>query len=184
MNKIKELRLKNKKSLRDVASVLNTSNQNISNWERDTRKGYPKISIETWKKLADYFNVSIPYIMGIDEDIDKANKQGMANSTKQLLEMKKITPKELGEMFTPVVDEDTVNSWLLGEKYDADKDSIIDEMLKIEYKNKEGIEHNIIMYQQELDYFTEFYNDLLENEKFSELSRISTVLDMIQKAYK
>ncbi|KAA8373140.1 helix-turn-helix domain-containing protein [Leuconostoc carnosum] len=63
-NRIKELRTKQGKTLRDVAKAVNTSNQNISNWERG--KSEPKL--EMWKKLADYFGVSVAELMGVDSD--------------------------------------------------------------------------------------------------------------------
>ena len=54
-NRIKEIRNAKKKTLREVADALNTSNQNVSNWEHG--KSEPKL--ETWKRLADYFGVSV-----------------------------------------------------------------------------------------------------------------------------
>lgn len=40
------------------------------------------------------------------------------------------------------------------------------------------------MYQQDLDYFTKFYNNLLENKKFDQLETISRFFDVVKKAYK
>lgn len=65
MNRIKELRKKNNYTLADVASALNVGTNTISRYE--TGKREPKL--ETWQALANYFNVSIPYLQGIDEDI-------------------------------------------------------------------------------------------------------------------
>lgn len=72
-NRIKELRTKQGKTLRDVAKAVNTSNQNISNWERG--KSEPKL--ETWKKLADYFGVSMAYLQNVDDFFDTQNKNSV-----------------------------------------------------------------------------------------------------------
>lgn len=60
MNRIKELRLKNKLSQAELGNKVNVSNQAISAYESGFRNPKP----ETWQALADYFNVSIPYIKG------------------------------------------------------------------------------------------------------------------------
>ena len=65
-NRIKELRIKHGLSQAELARRTGVSNQAISFYE--TGKRQPKI--ETWKKLADYFNVSIPYVRGnIDTEL-------------------------------------------------------------------------------------------------------------------
>ncbi|MFX0551877.1 helix-turn-helix domain-containing protein [Lactobacillus gasseri] len=60
MNRIKELRLKNKLSQAELGEKLNLPKGTLSRYENGIRE--PKI--ETWQALADYFNVSIPYIKG------------------------------------------------------------------------------------------------------------------------
>lgn len=74
MNRIKELRKKNNYTLADVASALNVGTNTISRYE--TGKREPKL--ETWQALADFFNVSVPYLQGIDEipsDLNFSTKQ-------------------------------------------------------------------------------------------------------------
>ncbi|WP_203649641.1 helix-turn-helix domain-containing protein [Secundilactobacillus yichangensis] len=68
MNRLKKVREQNGASLRAVAAVIGTSNQNLSNWERDSREGYPKLPVDTWKLLADFFGVSVPYLQGISDE--------------------------------------------------------------------------------------------------------------------
>ena len=63
MNRIKEIRQEKKLSQKDLAKKLNISQQAISLYEKGDRE--PKL--ETWQKLADYFNVSVPYLQGIDQ---------------------------------------------------------------------------------------------------------------------
>lgn len=60
MNRIKELRIKHGLSQGDLAKATGLTRQAISNYERGDRE--PKM--ETWQKLADFFNVSVPYIRG------------------------------------------------------------------------------------------------------------------------
>ena len=59
-NRIKELRLKNHLTLRRLGKELDMYDSRISQYE--TGKRQP--NIETWQKLADYFNVSVPYLQG------------------------------------------------------------------------------------------------------------------------
>lgn len=66
-NRIKELREKRGISQEELANEVNLSNQVISFYENGKRE--PKI--EKWQKLADYFNVSVPYLQGyVDEYIE------------------------------------------------------------------------------------------------------------------
>lgn len=60
MNRIKELRQKNKLSQIELANKVNASNQAISAYESGTRE--PKKPM--WQALADFFNVSVDYLKG------------------------------------------------------------------------------------------------------------------------
>ncbi|GED82698.1 hypothetical protein [Latilactobacillus phage TMW 1.706 P1] len=62
-NRIKKLRLERDVSQTELAEALKTSRQAISNYEKGLRE--PKI--DTFVILADYLNVSAPYLMGFDE---------------------------------------------------------------------------------------------------------------------
>lgn len=65
-NRIKELRIKHGLSQGDLAKATGLTRQAISNYERGDRE--PKM--ETWQKLADCFNVSIPSARGeIDTEL-------------------------------------------------------------------------------------------------------------------
>lgn len=61
-NRIKELREKNNLTLRGLGDKVNMSSSRISQYE--TGKREPKL--ETWNKLAEYFNVPTSYLMGTD----------------------------------------------------------------------------------------------------------------------
>lgn len=62
MNRIKKMRQSKGLSQAELAQKVGISNQAISHYE--TEKRYPKI--EAWQKLADFFNVSVPYLQGFD----------------------------------------------------------------------------------------------------------------------
>ena len=60
MNRIKELRKERQLSQRKLGEIINASNQAVSAYESGIRN--PKE--ETWKALADFFGVSVPYLQG------------------------------------------------------------------------------------------------------------------------
>ena len=60
MNRIKILRLVNNISQAELGNKVNASNQAISAYENGFRNPKP----ETWQALADFFNVSVPYLQG------------------------------------------------------------------------------------------------------------------------
>lgn len=60
MNRIKELRQKNNLTLRGLGQKVDLSKGAISRYENEVRK--PKSG--TWQALADFFNVSVPYLKG------------------------------------------------------------------------------------------------------------------------
>lgn len=72
MNRIKILRLVNNKTQKDLAKYLNVSEQAIAYYEQGKRNPKP----ENWQALADYFNVSVPYLRGATtyEVLDSAEK--------------------------------------------------------------------------------------------------------------
>lgn len=61
-NRIKELRLLHHKTQADLSNYIGVTDRTISNWEKGLRE--PKV--ETWEKLANYFNVSVSYLQGLD----------------------------------------------------------------------------------------------------------------------
>lgn len=63
MNRLKMLRKNKKESLAETSANLEIPYQTYRNYEVGKRT--PKV--EAWRNLAEYFNVSVPYIMGIDE---------------------------------------------------------------------------------------------------------------------
>lgn len=60
MNRLRSLRIEKGESLEKIAQYLNVTLQTISNYETEKRDMTP----ETLLKLAEYFNVSIDYLLG------------------------------------------------------------------------------------------------------------------------
>lgn len=60
MNRLKELRLERGLTLNDISRYLQISADGLAKYERGIRE--PKL--ETWEKLAQYFNVTPQYLVG------------------------------------------------------------------------------------------------------------------------
>ncbi len=75
-NRIKEVRLSQKKTIEQVANALNVAPITISRYERGDRE--PKL--ETWLKLAKYFGVPVSYLQGIEDEYTGV----MADSERQV----------------------------------------------------------------------------------------------------
>ena len=63
-NRIKKLRKQAKLSQQTLADQIGVFRNTISNWET----GYSQISLENAKKLAEYFGVTIEYLLGSESD--------------------------------------------------------------------------------------------------------------------
>ena len=81
-NRIKELRESRNVSQEELATGLNTTQQSISLYESGNRE--PKL--ETWQQLADYFDVSVPYLQGF--------KMRTPNRLRELRESQGLTLKD------------------------------------------------------------------------------------------
>ena len=63
-NRLKELRMENNLTLRELGKQLMMKNSTLSQYEMERRE--PKIEI--WKKIADFFHVPTEYLMGLTND--------------------------------------------------------------------------------------------------------------------
>lgn len=70
VNRLKELRQENNLTLRQLGEKLDMKNSTLSQYE--TGKREPKL--ETWKELANYFNVSVPYLLGLEDKTENKEK--------------------------------------------------------------------------------------------------------------
>lgn len=95
-NKIKELRQKNNLTLKELGQKIGMANNTISQYE--TGKREPKL--ETWQKLADYFNVSVPYLQGfininIPDDLKFDSKQDAIDCIEKIMKALDISKEDL-----------------------------------------------------------------------------------------
>lgn len=92
MNKLRVLRERSDMSLRELGKELDMNASVLGNYERGDRN--PKT--EVWEKIARYFNVSVPYIMGLDTtnenmvSISKVEYEYLKNIEKQLEQIKQL----------------------------------------------------------------------------------------------
>lgn len=102
MNRLKQLRQSRGMTRVGLAELMDVTKLTILNWEHGTHE----IKGSNAKKLADYFNVSIPYLLGYDTDntfselIDKVNvwaiNHGLDKSNPKTQWMK--VTEEVGEI--------------------------------------------------------------------------------------
>ncbi len=65
-NRLKQIRVERKITQKELANYLNVSQNAVFNWENGKRQP----TMTTISKIAEYFNVSPPYLMGwADEDL-------------------------------------------------------------------------------------------------------------------
>ena len=83
---LKELRTQKKMSQEQLAQYLGMKRENISNYERGI---VTNVNSETLDKLANYFNVSVDYLLGRDDSVE-------------VKEEKNLTAVQLGGLFRSV----------------------------------------------------------------------------------
>lgn len=66
MNRIKELRTREKCTQKELADLLGVTSMTISRWEKEEN---PAIKHEQAQTLANHFRVSVPYLLGYSEKI-------------------------------------------------------------------------------------------------------------------
>ena len=101
MNRLRELQRAEKLTQQELADIAEVSKRTIQNWEDGTSNIKPKKA----EKLADYFGVSVGYLLGYDDNdfekqirIDTLNDIiNQMNRLKELRKEKKLTQKELAE---------------------------------------------------------------------------------------
>ncbi len=92
MNRIKELRKEKNLTLEQVGKDMNLATNTISRYE--TGKREPKL--ETWNKLAEYFNVPTFYLMGLNRNDWKfPTKQEAIDFIHKIMKAKNIKPEDI-----------------------------------------------------------------------------------------
>ena len=91
MNRIKQLRKAKGMSQAQLAKEVGIVKQLVSYYELEKRKPRP----EMWQKLADFFNVSVPYLKGTDDKtiIKKISSEDLLQ---ELIDRKVLEPIDVG----------------------------------------------------------------------------------------
>ena len=69
MNRLKKLRKQNHYTLQNIADAIGVSNGTVANYENEKREP----NIATLIKLADYFDVSVDYLIGHEKASNLCN---------------------------------------------------------------------------------------------------------------
>ena len=88
-NRLKNLRKEKLLTQADLAKVLNTNQSQYGKYEN----GKTNLSIENAKILSEYFGVSIPYLLGYEENFT-ANKPNVTISIELVKELSFISEKK------------------------------------------------------------------------------------------
>ena len=100
MNRLRELQRAEKLTQQELADIAEVSKRTIQNWE----DGTSNIKPEKAEKLADYFGVSVGYLLGYDDnDINQMNR------LKELRKEKALTQADLAELLE--VTKMTISNW-------------------------------------------------------------------------
>ena len=97
-NRIKQLRLEQHKTQKEVGKAVGLSDRAIAHYEKGIRE--PKL--ETWIKLADFFDVPVSYLQGVGQ-YNYSDKNEIKRRSDEF-------DKRLG--FTPQDDEDPEMMWI------------------------------------------------------------------------
>jgi transcriptional regulator with XRE-family HTH domain len=90
--RLKGLRIKKSKSLQDVADAVRASKAHIWEIERGNSKNP---TMELLDKLADYFDVTVAYLVGEDPDEDKAGLVALYRDLTKLDERDRETIRDI-----------------------------------------------------------------------------------------
>ena len=90
-NRLKEIRQKNSLTLEKMGEKVGIAKNTLSRYESGKRE--PKL--EVWQKLADLFNVSVPYLQGLDEHT--------SNRLKELRDKKGISQSQFVQAFNELL---------------------------------------------------------------------------------
>lgn len=175
MNRLKELRQKNNLTLKELGQKIGMANNTLSQYE--TGKREPKL--ETWNKLAEYFNVPTSYLMGLSDDV---------NGWKEWAKNTGYSVKQIKDEIKRLVETKRLDS-------SANIQYQIDQAVKSldysSYSTTQGVQHELVFQLTSLiwkvdDAFLEPINK--KNMSFEEISKANSNRkvrkDMDEKAYK
>ena len=83
MIRIKELRAETGLNQGELAKAINTTQRNISNWENGINEPDFRMLIS----LAQYFDVSVDYLLGLEEETQTKREMSLSTVEKKLLKL-------------------------------------------------------------------------------------------------
>lgn len=104
MKNLKLLRKQHNLSQKEIGNIFHASQNTVSQWENGTRKP----SYDIIQEIADYFDVSVDYLLGRQEQLPELNNKDQKEIQKILDETKEQLLSQDGLMFdgSPATDED------------------------------------------------------------------------------
>lgn len=169
MNRIKEIRKQKGLSLQQVADAVGLGNNTISRYE--TGKREPKL--ETWNKLAEYFNVPTSYLMGLSDDV---------NGWKEWAENTGYSVKQIKDEIKRLVQTKRLDS---STNIQHQIDQAVKSLDSASYSTTQGVQHELVFQLTNLIWKVD--NAFLEPQRKPKSLKYNTPQvrkDMDEKAYK
>ena len=124
MNRLKELREESSLTQQELADKIGISKRTLGYWEKEE----VQIKSDKAKQLADYFNVSVPYVLGFSDFKDEQKSALEVYKTKDGFEVVKSRVAELiGEKRLKIIEE----NYTTYKRDEPDFDKYIDLMCAI-----------------------------------------------------
>lgn len=190
MNRIRELREEKGMSLSALAKELNMTASAIGNYERGERE--PKI--ETWGKLAKFFNVPTAYLMGISDEKESTIKtrdelEKIYNNKKEIKEKINSELEEINTKFSDKINLHFFNRELKEqekktEEIHKNSQNIINELKRtIQYIDAPGNEL-VVEITDPITKYISLINEMLSNYDYEFISQLLDIIISISKIYK
>lgn len=128
MNRLRELRQKNNLTLKELGQKTGMANNTLSQYE--TGKREPKL--ETWNKLAEYFNVPTSYLMGLSDDV---------NGWKEWAENTGYSVKQIKDEIQRLVETKRLDS---STNIQHQIDQAVKSLDSASYSTTQGVQHELV----------------------------------------
>lgn len=93
--KLKELRKQNKITQNDLALILNVKGATVNRYE----KGVNEPAFDTLVSIANYFNVTTDYLLGVESTVKEVSPEFSAEQLQVVNLVKKLNNKELEKVY-------------------------------------------------------------------------------------
>ena len=158
MNRLKELRKDKNKSQKEIAELLEVNEKTISRWE----KGERPIKTDKAQQLADYFGVSVGFLLGNDE------------VPKEFIEELEL---QLDNVLTPTEKEDLENNPELRNHYlSIVRNRLLHNQRKVVEKTEQAFDKDFIK-------FIEKYSIYLSDDQIEQIKDLMKSMSSINNKY-